>query len=41
MYFILIKISYYRALNAQKRENGAILGGYDVIEGPKKLGGEI
>ena len=31
MYFILDKISNYRALNSQKRQNGGILGGYDVI----------
>ena len=31
IYFVLIKNTYYRALNAQKRENEAILGGYDVI----------
>ena len=37
----MVKHSYYRALIAQKRENRAILGGYDVIEGPKKLGGEF
>ena len=41
MYFILVKISNYRALNTQKRQNGGILGGYDVIGGswdliPKK-----
>ena len=34
VYFILVKISYYRALNAPKRQNGDILGGYDVIGGP-------
>ena len=34
MYFILVKISNYRALNTQKRQNGGILGGYDVIGGP-------
>ena len=33
MYFILVKISNYRALNTQKRQNGGILGGYDVIGG--------
>ena len=38
MYFILVKISYYSALNAPKRQNGGILGGYDVIGGP---GGSI
>ena len=34
MYFILVKISNYKALNTQKRQNGGILGGYDVIGGP-------
>ena len=40
MYFILVKISNYRALNTQKRQNGGILGGYDVIGGPRGLGRE-
>ena len=35
MYFILVKISNYRALNTQKRQNGGILGGYDVIGDPR------
>ena len=34
VYFILVKISYYRALNTQERENWGILGDYDVIGGP-------
>ena len=40
MYFILVKNSYYRALNAQKRQNGGILGDYDVIGGPRDIGQE-
>ena len=40
MYFILVKISNYRALNTQKGQNGSILGGYDVIGGPMGLGRE-
>ena len=40
MYFILVKISNYRALNTQKRQNGGNLGGYDVIGGPSGLGWE-
>ena len=35
--FILVKISYCRALFAQKCENEAILGGYDVIGNPRGL----
>ena len=37
MYFILVKISHLRALNTPKRQNGGILGGYDVIGGPRRL----
>ena len=37
-FFILVKISYYRALNTPKRLNGGILGSYDVIVGPRGLG---
>ena len=33
MHFILVKISYNRALSAQKREYLNILGGYYVIGG--------
>ena len=33
----LVKHSYYGSLIAQKRENWAILGGYDVIGGPRGL----
>ena len=40
IYFISVIISYNRPLNAQKRENGVILGGYDVIGGPRGLGRE-
>ena len=40
MYFILVKISNFKALNTQKRQNGGILGGYDVIGGPKGLSRE-
>ena len=35
-----MKISCYTSLIAQKRENGAILGGYDVIGGPRGIGRE-
>ena len=35
-----MKISCYTSLIAQKRENGAILGGYDVIGGPRGIGQE-
>ena len=38
MYFILVKISNYRALNTQKHQNGGILGGCDVIGSPRGLG---
>ena len=44
MYFILVKISFYRALHAQKRQKWGILwvddviGGYDVIGGSNFLG---
>ena len=40
MFFIGVKISCYTSLIAQKRENGGILGGYDVIGGPSGIGRE-
>ena len=40
LYFILVKNSNNRARNAQKRQSGGNLGGYDVIGGPRGLGRE-
>ena len=39
MYSMLLKFSYYRSLNAQKRENVSILGSFNVVQAQGALDG--